>query len=105
MMLLPWSDAVRLDGGGRFTTEIDAVPDTGPTAAEAVPFPDVVELAVKLVEAPEVGETVPSPGGLTDHAALATETALPNASDPFATKACFPPVATAADAGDTLIVV
>jgi hypothetical protein len=58
-----------------------------PTVALTVPVPAVT--AVKDVEAPEVGEKVPS----VDVQAGLTVTAFPKESLPVAVKACLPPMA------------
>src|SRR2546428_13993800 len=71
-------------------TVTDALPEMLPTVAMTLPLP-VVGPAVKEVELPDVGETVPRPAGLTDQPAPATETALPYASAPVAGDGRAPP--------------
>jgi len=53
-----------------------ALPDLLPTVATTRPRP-AVELALKAVELPERGESVPSVAGVTDQLADAPEAALP----------------------------
>jgi hypothetical protein len=95
-------DTLTLVGAG--TTVTAALPDTAPTLAITVPLPVVLELAVKLVDVPESGETLPGVPAPTDQVALETSTALPYASEPEAVNDCVPPSVTVADAGETLMV-
>src|SRR6266567_6979729 len=77
-------------GGGGGATSIEALPEMPSTVASTLPLP-AVEPAVKTVEPPEVGATVPRLEGITDHAAPATETALPYPSTTEAVNGCEPP--------------
>jgi hypothetical protein len=89
---------------GAGTTVTVALPDTPAAVAITLPLPVLLELAVKVVDAPEAGETVPGVPAPTDHVALDTSTGLPYRSEPEAVNDCVPPSVTVADAGDTVTV-
>jgi hypothetical protein len=78
----------------------DALPEIPPTVATTLP-PRGVEPALKAVELPELGESVPSVAGATDHLADAAEMAFPKASAAVATNAREPRAATEAESGET----
>lgn len=81
-----------------------ALPETLPTAAMTVPLPVVVELAVKVVDDPVRGLTLPGVPLLPLQAAVATLTGFANASAPVAENTRVLPSATVALVGDTTIV-
>src|SRR5438477_2168509 len=100
-MCLPCCDATRLDGAKSPVTDTDAKFETEPTVAVTEPLPGE-EPAVKTVEEPVAGETVP--GAFVVHDAFETGTGLPYASAPVAAKVCVPPTVTVAVAGETVMV-
>ena len=72
-----------------------------PAVAVTEPLPAVEELAVKVVEGPEVGVSVPA--AVVDQVTLATLTGFPYASEALALKLCVPARATVAERGETLM--
>src|SRR5690242_11750728 len=97
-----WPEAVSPVGaGGAAVTVTVALLLIAPTAAVTLPVADVMP-AVKVVEAPDAGDT-DEPATVVDQAAPATETGLPKASAPVAENGWVPPALTVVLPGVTVI--